>query len=186
MQKLKASGGSDGTVSERELLDALGAAMTNKTSSFCLGLRHNISLSDPSNRSLWKKDIRMAVFHNKSNVTGAASTATNDELKFFIAKAKKDLSVLCQADTAHFLAVEIGKKVFSFLLKPVEDLETSCSLSDLGMDSLVAIEVRQWWKTVFQFDISVLEMMGMGTLDVLGEYAVKGMLQVFHSDAQSG
>ncbi|CVL00302.1 probable polyketide synthase [Fusarium mangiferae] len=185
MQKLKASGGSDGTVSEGELLDALGAAMTNKASSFCLGLRHNVSLSDPSNRSLWKKDIRMAVFHNKNNVTGAANTATNDELKSFITKAKKDSSVLHQADTAHFLAIEIGKKVFSFLLKPVEDLETSCSLSDLGMDSLVAIEVRQWWKTVFQFDISVLEMMGMGTLDVLGEHAVKGMLRVFHSDIQS-
>nr|ALQ32998.1 putative polyketide synthase [Fusarium sp. NRRL 52700] len=182
MQKLKASGGSDGTVSERELLDALGAAMTNKAKSFCLGLRHNISLSDPSNRSLWKKDIRMAVFHNKSSVTGASSTAANDELKSFITKAKRDSSILRQTDSAHFLAVEIGKKVFSFLLKPVEDLETSCSLSDLGMDSLVAIEVRQWWKTVFQFDISVLEMMGMGTLDVLGEHAVKGMLQAFHDN----
>lgn len=152
MQKLKASGGSD-TVSERELLDALGAAMTNKASNFCLGLRHNVSLGDPSNRSLWKKDICMAVFHNKNNVTGAASTATNDELKSFIIKAKKDTSILRQADTAHFLTVEVGKKVFSFLLKPVEDLETSCSLSDLGMDLLVAIEVRQWWKTGFQFDI---------------------------------
>ncbi|SCV54256.1 uncharacterized protein FFB14_13560 [Fusarium fujikuroi] len=157
--------------------------MTNKASSFCRGLRHNVSLSDPSNRSLWKKDIRMEVFHNKNNVTGAANTATNDELKSFITKAKTRL--FCARQTQHLLAAEIGKKVFSFLLKPVEDLETSYSLSDLGIDSLVAIKVRQWWKTVFQFDISVLEMMGMGTLDVLGEHAVKGMLRIFHSDIQS-
>jgi aryl carrier-like protein len=78
------------------------------------------------------------------------------------------------------LAVEIGKRVFSFLLKSEEDLQTSCSLSDLGMDSLVAIEVRQWWKTIFGFDISVLEMMGKGTLDALGEHAAKGMLKLFH------
>ncbi|KAF9772857.1 hypothetical protein IL306_009400 [Fusarium sp. DS 682] len=180
MQKLKASGGSDGTVSERELLDALGPAMSRKSSNFCLGFRSNVSLTDSSNRSLWKKDIRMAVFHNNGGASDASGTATNDELKSFITKAKKDASVLTQADSAHFLALEIGKKVFSFLLKPVEDLETSCSLSDLGMDSLVAIEVRQWWKTVFQFDISVLEMMGMGTLDVLGGHAAKGMLQAFH------
>jgi aryl carrier-like protein len=70
--------------------------------------------------------------------------------------------------------------VFSFLLKPEEDLVTSCSLSELGMDSLVAIEVKQWWKATFEFDISVLELMGMGSLDVLGEHAAHGMLKLFH------
>jgi NADP-dependent 3-hydroxy acid dehydrogenase YdfG/acyl carrier protein len=185
MQKLKASGGSDGTASEQELLEALGAAMTKKSSNFCLGLRSNVSLSDPSNRSLWKKDMRMAVFHNNGDATGTAGGATNDELKSFIAKAKQDPSLLKQPESSRLLAVEIGKKVFGFLLKPVEDLQTTSSLSDLGMDSLVAIEVRQWWKTVFQFDISVLEMMGMGSLDVLGEHAAKGMLQAFHGEGDS-
>ncbi|KAF5704059.1 polyketide synthase [Fusarium mundagurra] len=154
--------------------------MTRKSSNFRPGFRSNVSLTDSPNRSLWKKVIRVAVFHNNGNATGTSGAATNDELKSFIAKTKKDASILSQADSAHFLAVEIGKKVFSFLLKPVEDLETSCLLSDLGMDLLVAIEVRQWWKTVFQSGISVLEMMGMGTLDVLGEHAAKGMLQAFH------
>ncbi|KAH7168199.1 hypothetical protein DER46DRAFT_679392 [Fusarium sp. MPI-SDFR-AT-0072] len=176
MQKLKAFGGSDGTVSERELLVALGLDMTRKSSNFCLGIRSNVSLTDSSNRSLWEKDIRMAVFHNNGNAAGTSGSATNDELKSFITKAKKDASVLSEADSAHFLVVEIGKKVRRFLLKPVEILETSCSLSDLGMDSLVAIEMRQWWKTVFQFHISVLELMGMGTLDVLREHAAKSIL----------
>ncbi|KAG7412744.1 Highly reducing polyketide synthase gloL [Fusarium oxysporum f. sp. rapae] len=176
MQKLKAFGGSDGTVSERELLVALDLAMTRKSSNFCLGIRSNVSLTDSSNRSLWEKDIRMAVFHNNGNAAGTSGSATNDELKSFITKAKKDASVLSEADSAHFLVVEIGKKVRRFLLKPVEVLETSCSLSDLGMDSLVAIEMRQWWKTVFQFHISVLELMGMGTLDVLREHAAKSIL----------
>jgi hypothetical protein len=179
MQKPKASGGSDGTVSERELLDGFSPAMTRKSSNFCLGFRSNVSLADSSNSSLWKQDIRMAVFINNGNATGTSVSATNHELKSFITKAKKDASVLSEGDSAHFLAAEIGK-VFSFLLKPVEDLETSCLLSDLGMDSLVAIEVTQWWKPVFQFDISVLEMMGMGTLDILGEHAAKGMLRAFH------
>ena len=78
--------------------------------------------------------------------------------------------------------MEIGKKLFSFLLKPEEDLVTWCSLGELGMDSLVAIEVRQWWRQIFEFDISVLEMLGMGTLDALGDHAAKGMLKLFHGD----
>ncbi|GJN81831.1 type I iterative polyketide synthase [Purpureocillium lilacinum] len=198
MQKLKSAGGADGTVSERELLEAMGVAMTalsrttttnerraNPSNNFCLGFRSNIPLSDPSVRSLWKKDLRMAVFHNSGESGNAAGAGSNDALKSFISQAKSDAALLGKADSAHFLAVEIGKKVFSFLLKSEEDLQTSCSLSDLGMDSLVAIEMRQWWKTVFGFDISVLEMMGMGTLDALGEHAAKGMQKAFHGEGES-
>ncbi|POR37432.1 Polyketide synthase [Tolypocladium paradoxum] len=197
MQKLKAAGGSDGTVSERELLEAVGAAMTTMSSAsgdksrptpsnnFCLGFRSSVPLSNPENRSLWRKDVRMAVFHNSGATGSASGSGSNDALKSFIAKAKSDAAILSQPESAHLLAVEIGKKVFSFLLKPEEDLQTSCSLSDLGMDSLVAIEMRQWWKTIFGFDISVLEMMGMGTLDALGEHAARGMLKLFHGGEQA-
>ena len=122
----------------------------------------------------------MAIFHNNETTTAISGNTTNDGLRSFIAAAKADEAILSQPDSAHFLAVEIGKKVFSLLLKPEEDLVTWCSLPELGMDSLVAIEVRQWWKSVFEFDISVLEMLGMGTLDALGEHASKGMLHAFH------
>ncbi|KAJ5675621.1 polyketide synthase [Penicillium macrosclerotiorum] len=192
MQKLKGSGASDGTVSERELLEAMAAAMTSmskppreklaniSSNNFSLGFRSNIPLSSPSNRSLWKKDVRLAVFHNIGEASGTAAAGSNDTLKSFISSAKGDAALLNSPESAHLLAIEIGKKVFGFLLKPEEDLKTSCSLSELGMDSLVAIEMRQWWKTIFGFDISVLEMMGMGTLDALGEHAAKGMLKIFH------
>ncbi|KND94632.1 Lovastatin diketide synthase LovF [Tolypocladium ophioglossoides CBS 100239] len=192
MKKLKATSGSDGTVSERELLEALGAAMTSMSSAsrdrsrptpsnnFCLGFRPSVPLGNPENRSLWKKDVRMADFHNSRETSGASGSGSNGMLKSFITKAKSHAALLSQPESAHLLAVEIGKKAFSFLLKPEADLQTSCSLSDLGMDSLVAIEMRQWWRTIFGFDISVLEMMGMGTLDALGERAAKGMLELFY------
>ncbi|CAG7555684.1 unnamed protein product [Fusarium equiseti] len=177
MQKLRVAG-FNGTVSEQEFLYALEAAMVKTSDNFCLGFRPEVSLSDPANRSLWKKDIRLAIYHNKGGASEASTGSTNDELKSFITKAKQDPSILKQAESSRLLAQEIGKKVFSLLLKPVEDLQTASSLSELGMDSLVAIEVRQWWKTIFQFDISVLEMMAMGSLDMLGEHAAKGLFQV--------
>lgn len=186
-QKLKAAGALPAAISESELLVALELAMRSKTplskdtaNNICLGLRTSIPLHDPQNRLLWKKDVRMAIFHNNEASGTTPGNTINDGLRSFIATAKADAEILNQPDTPHFLAVEIGKKVFSLLLKPEEDLVTWCSLPELGMDSLVAIEVRQWWKTIFEFDISVLEMLGMGTLDALGEHAMKGMLQLFH------
>jgi NAD(P)-dependent dehydrogenase (short-subunit alcohol dehydrogenase family)/aryl carrier-like protein len=187
MQRLKASG-LDSSITESELLEALEVAMRSKSTevrstiktSLILGLRSSIPLNNPANRSLWKKDIRMASFHNHAEANVTSGSTSNDSLKSFIAAAKGDASLLGQPESVQILATEIGKKICNFLLKPEEDLQTTCSLSDLGMDSLVAIEVRQWWKTTFEFDISVLEMMGMGTLHALGEHAAHGMTKLFY------
>jgi hypothetical protein len=187
MQRLK-GGGLDSSISETELLEAIEVAMKPKkiearaviNDSLILGLRTSLPLNNPANRSLWKKDIRMAAYHNHATADAISGSSSNDTLKTFIAEAKSDASLLDQPESVQLLATEIGKKIFNFLLKPEEDLQTSCTLSDLGMDSLVAIEVRQWWKTTFEFDISVLEMMGMGTLHALGDHAAHGMRKAFH------
>ena len=125
---------------------------------------------------LWRKDRRMAIYHNTAggNVDTAASSAS---LQSYIASAKADISILKTVDAAAFFASEIGKSLFALLLKPEEDLNTSLSLVDLGMDSLVGIELRTWWKQAFGFDISVLEMLGMGTLEALGQHAAEGLMQ---------
>ncbi|KAJ6183837.1 hypothetical protein N7519_005138 [Penicillium mononematosum] len=187
LQKLKAAGGLGNTVSVAELLSAVEAAMTSTpsksrldASNFGVGIRPNFPLADQRNRLIWKKDIRMSVFHNAATAGTTVTSASGGGLETFITQAKGDAALLGQPGSAELLAVEIGKKVFSFLLKPEEDLVTSCSLSELGMDSLVAIEVKQWWKATFKFDISVLELMGMGSLDILGEHAAHGMLRLFH------
>ncbi|KAF5239311.1 hypothetical protein FANTH_10014 [Fusarium anthophilum] len=177
-------------VNEQELLDAMVVAMLVHASpsptvpdspfieanTFAIGLDSSVSLRSSSNRAVWKKDRRMAVYHNIGSAGGEAE-ASNDSLKSFLVTAKSDSAILRAPETAKFLALEIGKKLFNLLLKPQEDLNTSMPLVDLGLDSLVAIELKAWWKQVFAFDISVLEMMGKGSLDVLGQHAADGMLK---------
>lgn len=190
MQKMHATGFK--ALKEQELLDALVVAMTRKRvekkecknrrtrfvehNNFVLGLSSTVPLESPANRAIWRKDRRMAIYHNIAggNVDTAASSAS---LKSYIASAKADISILKTADATAFFASEIGKRLFALLLKPEEDLNTSLSLVDLGMDSLVGIELRTWWKQAFGFDISVLEMLGMGTLEALGQHATEGLMQ---------
>jgi acyl carrier protein len=74
----------------------------------------------------------------------------------YVETAEGSTSVLGEAETSTLLTNEIGKKLFDFLLKAEEDLNISRTLANLGMDSLVAIEMRSWWKQAFGFDISVL------------------------------
>ncbi|KAK2046413.1 hypothetical protein LZ31DRAFT_552314 [Colletotrichum somersetense] len=51
----------------------------------------------------------------------------------------------------------------------------SVPLSQLGMDSLVVMGMRNRWRQAFVFDITVLELLGMGNLYALGRHAADGL-----------
>ena len=202
MNKMKTSGFKG--VSEQELLDAMAVAMVAHSqpakkalavasrsspryvnaNTFVLGLGSTMSLSSPSNRAVWRKDRRMAAYHNATSDSTGAATST-ETLKSYLASAKADLSLLKSAEAAKLFAVEIGKKLFDLLLKPQEELNTTWPLVDLGLDSLVALELRAWWKQVFSFDITVLEMLGMGSLDALGQHAADELLKLATENSES-
>ncbi len=153
-------------------------------SQFLTGLASRTALDDPDNRAEWRRDARMAAYYNFGGGSGSGPVSdadgTNAVLKALLERARADPAVLRDDKTAQTLAVQMGRKLFSLLLKPDDDLRISCSLPDLGMDSLVAIEMRSWWRTVFGFDISVLEMMSVGSLEALGRYAADGLLKTMH------
>lgn len=199
LRKMQATGWL--SVKEEELLEALGAAMlpgqqhhhtgpesssssvsspgwasgiVNKNN-MLLGLTPAIPLSSPNCSARLRKDIRMAIYHNSggkrvSNSSPGGGSESNS-LRIFLAKAKENTTMLRTSDAAFTLAHEIGRKLFTLLLKTDQEPNIALSLVELGLDSIVAVEMRAWWKQVFDLDISVLQMMAMGTLEALGKRA---------------
>jgi acyl carrier protein len=182
------------TIKEKDVIDGLTLSMDKPTlrpedidgfaspNTFILGMQTTVPLSSPKSRAVFRSDPRMAFYHNLGSTatdTAPDTTASSDAvLKTFIAQAKADAAILSTPDAAALLSHEIGKKVLGLLVKgDGDDVDTSLSLADLGIDSLLAIDMRMWWKQVFGFDISVLEMLGMGTLEQLGKFAASGLLK---------
>jgi acyl carrier protein len=197
LQQFKATGSY--TLREQDLLDSLQLAIAKSGPQFSptpsslsstgkyrvefanpgqliIGLRSTMPLSDPTNRIIWKRDSRMSIYHNLETVQVSVGEAANESLKLFLKDCATNSSILRERPSADFLAREIGLKLFNLMLKPEEDLDISAPLSAVGLDSLMAIEIRSWWRQTFGFNISVLEILNCGSVADLGKAAANGLL----------
>ncbi|KAI0008838.1 hypothetical protein F4779DRAFT_628218 [Xylariaceae sp. FL0662B] len=180
-------------LTESVILDALTVAMNMPSEnpmpvagstdpcSISLGLAPTGSTKFEENHSAWRKEPRMAAFRVATSARSDAGEARGDELKMLLSSARRDPEVLKESEAAHILACSIGLKVLSLLFRPEGDLEAiiKTGLSDIGMDSLVAMELRSWWKQTFSMDVKVLDMLRMGNLEVLGKYAADELAKTF-------
>jgi acyl transferase domain-containing protein/NADPH:quinone reductase-like Zn-dependent oxidoreductase len=178
-KKMQGTGWS--VVQETELLDALPLAFMSPTirsqrsqgiamgDTFILGLAPTVPLSSPNSSARLKRDVRIAAYHNMDRNDNKAQSSTPDTLGAFLAASKKDPSLFKSTETVELLGREVGKKLCSLVLADDTDLSMTANVSDLGLDSLVAVEMRGWWKLTFGFDISTLDMLGLGTLESMGK-----------------
>ncbi|KAL7916747.1 putative polyketide synthase [Trichoderma velutinum] len=145
-----------------------------------MGLRSEVHLEDPACQASWRRDRRMGMYHNVPQEAGGDTSSSNaNALKAFLGRAADEMDILKDQANMDFLAEEIGYRIFRFMMKPEEDMDISLSLTQIGMDSLMAIELRRWWKQAFGLDISVLEIMGSGSLKELGKVAADGLIAKF-------
>jgi len=143
-----------------------------------IGLKSIKPLADPSNRLNWRRDRRVGVMYNITSAA-AASGSSDDELKGFLASAESDPSVLDTEDGLDQLSRIIGIRLYTFMMQDLEDLDTSQTLVALGVDSLVTIEIRNWWRRAFQTEVSTLELLDAKTIIGLGKLAASGLKKKF-------
>lgn len=142
-------------------------------------LECRLPIMDPQNGIIWKRDPRMAIYRNIENVSADRGGEAADGLKQFLSTMMADPNKLDQKASVDLLAREIGNRVSTFLMKGEDDIDLSLTLAAVGVDSLVAIEVRNWWKQNFGIDVSVLELMNGGSIEQLGELAARRLKDKF-------
>ncbi|KAH7115402.1 hypothetical protein B0J13DRAFT_654214, partial [Dactylonectria estremocensis] len=136
-----------------------------------MGLRSELHLEDPNNRCNWRRDRRMGAYHNIRNQQEEETGSDSSALKTFLARVPEGSAMLSEKTNIEFLAHEIGAKVHDFMLKPGDDVDISLSLAQIGLDSLMATELRRWFRQLLGLQISVLEIMASGSLFCLAELA---------------
>jgi hypothetical protein len=151
------------------------------TGQIAMGLKSELHLDDPKNPTNWRRDCRMGMYHNIPREEAKTSTADSTRLTQFLKLAVEDKtgSILADEASIDFLSLETGRKINDFLLRPNAEVNVALTLSQIGLDSLTAIELRRWFRQAFGLQISVLEIMGSGSLRQLGG-TVAGKLSEKH------
>jgi hypothetical protein len=143
-----------------------------------VGIVPIISLSNPDSSAQLRKDVRLSVFRNTRRQVNGGSWS--DGLRQFLNTAKANPDILSAPESAVLLAQHIGKRLLGLVLRPVDDeIDVSLSLAQLGLDLMVAVEMRAWWKQMFGLDLSVLEMLSMDTLEALGKQAARSLQELY-------
>ncbi|KAI9699569.1 MAG: Type I Iterative PKS [Bogoriella megaspora] len=140
-----------------------------------MGLRSEIPLDDSTNRSTWRRDRRMGIYHNIAAEKNLRAPGGWSELKDLLIRATDQPDLLNEQSSKVLLAQGIGRKIFNFIMRSEEDMDVSLSLAQVGLDSLMAIELRRWWKQMFGVEITTLEIMSSGTIRELGEAAASSI-----------
>ncbi|KAI8933464.1 hypothetical protein NX059_009202 [Plenodomus lindquistii] len=132
-----------------------------------MGLRSEKHLDDPNNTTNWRQDRRMGYYHN-STIENATSLGGDDELKQFVLRANESTEAVTSDAGKLFLAKEVGKKIFEFMMvQDADQVDPKMTLSEIGLDSLMSIELRRWMRQVFGVEVSVLEILGSHSLEGL-------------------
>ncbi|KAL4874704.1 hypothetical protein BJY04DRAFT_233401 [Aspergillus karnatakaensis] len=130
-------------------------------------------LSDPQNTQAYRRDPRLSVFRNNHGVVTETTESGNEGLRGFLTSLSAEPEKLDDPATPQYLAEEISRRIYSFLMKEDPTIDTTQTLMSMGADSLVAMEIRNWWKQTLGVDITVLELTNPGnTMAFLGELAV--------------
>ncbi|EHK98538.1 putative Lovastatin nonaketide synthase [Glarea lozoyensis 74030] len=83
------------------------------------------------------------------------------------------------------LARAIGLRVSGFLMIDEKDVDITQNLAAAGVDSLVAIKLRNWWKQSLGVEVSVLELMKQGSILGLVELAIERLSEKYRSKKKS-
>lgn len=143
-----------------------------------VGLRSKLPLLSPMNRTGWKKSPRLLVYRNIENQDETKSGPSVDGgLKEFLSSCGKTPELLEADATADFLAHEIGTTLFNFMMRGDEEPDLTVPLASAGVDSLVSIELRNWFRQKVGVPFTVVEIVGAASIADLGRMTAEKLAE---------
>ncbi|KAG4440758.1 hypothetical protein IFR05_003745 [Cadophora sp. M221] len=161
------------TISEKEVLALIAAAITGRMAMECNShCITGLKISAKSKDSLfWVDDAKFSYLKKAAEAeaaaafsasgSGSAGAAVSLSAALKVAGSKKEaVELICEG---------LMSKVSAVLMVPREEMDPSKAIVVYGLDSLVAIEIRNWITRELEASLQVLELLTSGSFWALAE-----------------
>jgi aryl carrier-like protein len=153
-------------INESEVLALVAAAITGDLNQSCVGQCITGLALDSLDNNFWIQDAKFSVLYQAAKgQLGSSSQRDGPSVPLQVtlqaASSKENALLVCYKSLAAKLA--------QVLVISLEDMDPSITVASLGLDSLVAIEIRNWIAREANANVQVLELLSSGTLMALAE-----------------
>jgi hypothetical protein len=115
----------------------------------------------------WMERPLFAHLHQVESTTAIALTSSASPVQ-----AQTDLSALVaaksHAEAATIITSAIRDKLARVLSRPTDDIDVTKPMHAHGVDSLFAVEFRNWFLKALKVDVPIFEILGGGAIEALG------------------
>lgn len=160
--------GSD-TICEAEVLALLGAAISGRLASLCNNHTITGMRMTPTMQPFWVSDAKCKYLREAMEAAAAADAALSGSGAKTISynAAVKAAKTLEEAEAV--VCDGLVHKLAAVMMMELEDLDVTRSLSHYPLDSLVAIEIRNFITREFEATLQVLELLSSGSIQTLSK-----------------
>jgi aryl carrier-like protein len=158
------------TIGESEVLALIAAALSGDLDQSCSGQCITGLQIDTLENNFWAQDAKFSVLYEAAKRTLGSSSQRDGpsvplQVTLSTAGSKEEALQICYE--------ALAAKLAQVLVLSLEDMDPSITVSSLGLDSLVAIEIRNWIAREANANVQVLELLSSGTLMALAETILK-------------
>lgn len=152
-------GDSGNTICEAEVLALLRAAVTGETASCQHHVITGVAVKGRRPQPFWADDNKFSHIRGEVDIEEESNEAGNGESVLSPA--------LSQAEAEDVVCRGLVAKIAVVLMMEPEELDVTRSLSHYPLDSLVAIEVRNFIARQYEASLQVLELLSSGSIQTL-------------------
>ncbi|KAE9366807.1 putative polyketide synthase [Stipitochalara longipes BDJ] len=173
------------TISEKEVLALISAAITGRMKECNNHCITGLKISAESKDLFWVDDAKFKYLKAAADAEAASLSTSPSTATVSLSSALKAAKDCKQA--TDLVSEGLMTKVSAVLMFPREEMDATKPIVVYGLDSLVAIEIRNWITRELEASLQVLELLTSSSITALAETILKkSKLVSFEKEANGG
>lgn len=161
------------SVDATDIRGLVTAAIRNEFDSACDGHCvagfEAVKSTPASEQPFWVNDTKLSHLLRLSTLAGAGESADSAQNSTEISPAVAIRQSKGREGAEAVIGTALITKISSILMRPIEELDPASPISAFGLDSLVAIEIRNWITREMEANLQILEILTSSSIPALSQ-----------------